>query len=533
MRKENSSFLNSALIVAIAGFLIKILGAFYKIQLGKPEFLGEIGASYIGFVYPYYNTMLIIATAGVPSAVAKLMSSYDARGMHRENVSLFVVVRILMLVLSVVFALILFFMAEIICTSLRFEAAIPVMKAISLAILFVPNMAAYRGYFQAHQKLRYFAISQFVEQLARVGFGLLLAKLFLDRGLNYGAAGAISGNSVGAILSFLFLYISYKFYKKKEKDIKAYKINLKMFLKYSKKTLYYAIPITIGASIIPLVEIIDGIFVKKILMQIGYSEIRAQVMFGYHSYFAESLINFPIIIFVAVQLAVLPAVSKLHALGDKEKLRNTINSAIKIILIVSMAASFGILAIPKQILEFLWPSQLEMVAGTYKILRILAIALVPVSIYQISSAMLQGMSEHIKVARNLLIGLVFKTLLSYTLLHFKEINILAASISNLAAFMVASSLNVITLRNKCGLKYNLIFRNYKILFPALLMGISVFSFKLAFASKFQSKVFMFLAIIIAVIIYLSSILLMKIFDKEDLEFLPMKSFLKKFTRNSK
>ncbi len=528
MSKKNSSFVNSAMFFAAAGIMIKILGAVYKIVLGEGSFLGEIGVSYVAFIYPYYNVLLAIATAGIPVAVAKIVSTHNALGEYQEKEDVFRLVRKLMAIVGVAFAIFLYVAAPYICAISKFEGAVHTMRAISLAILVVPYMATYRGYFQGHGNLRPFGISQIIEQICRVGLGIGFALLFYPMGLEYAAAGAVLGTSLGAVMSTVFLWIYYKVFKKKNDYSAGRKLTYEESVPIVKKVLYYAIPISIGASVMPLIEMVDGVLIKSMLIKLGYIEDVAQTMYSYHAFYSESVINFPVILFVAVQLSVLPVISSLVALKDNENLQKTIRIALKLTLIISLAASVGLFVLAKPVLMFLWPDLPEMHEQTETILRIMCFAVLFVSVYQASSGIMQGMGLHIRNAVHLIIGAILKAIASYILLSIPFINVRGAAISTAITFFVAGGLNLLSLRNKADVKFNFIKIALKPLLAALIMGVVVHFVYMFAISVFSNAVSTLLSVGLGAVVYFILILALKSIDKEDLEFLPGKKFLSRF-----
>ena len=84
------------------------------------------------------------------------------------------------------------------------------MIAVSPALLFVPLMSSYRGYFQGRREMSKIAISQIVEQFFRVSLGLLLGytneKLWPRNGAGW------CFRAAGGFVSAVFLiYIFKKF----------------------------------------------------------------------------------------------------------------------------------------------------------------------------------------------------------------------------------------------------------------------------------------------------------------------------------
>lgn len=528
MKTKKQNFVSSAMLFAVAGIIIKILGAVYKIVLGRESFLGTQGSAWIVFVYPYYNFFLILAIAGIPPAVAKIISEHHSRGEIQQQETVFRVMRIFMILLGIFLALVFYIISPIVCERLDRMPALASMWAMNLAILIVPVMASYRGYFQGHGNLKPFAASQILEQLGKVVFGILFAKLLFSRGLPEATAGAMLGVAVGGFLGVLLLVYYTRSHRKAYDLPKGERLSFSASMLIIKRILYYAIPITVGASVVPLTELIDGAFIKSRLMETGLSGALAESFYSYHSFYTVSVINLPIILFVSVQVSVLPAVSSLLAVGDYEELGKTIRTALKVVLIMSLASAAGLIVLAKPVLMLLWPSMEEMHNQATVLVRIMAIAMIFVSIYQCTSGILQGMGLHIRNAFNLLIGAVFKAIFSYVLLYM--IGIKGAPISSLITFFVAASLNLITLKKRTTVKFNLLRLIAKPLLASVLMGIVVY-FAYFFVSKFFSNTISTLfSVLLGALVYGVLIIRLNILNKDDLAFIPGKRFLAKFIK---
>lgn len=73
--------------MALAGIVVKILGALYKIPLRAENFLGEAGAGFQGFAYPNIYFCQCHFDDGFHIAIAKLISENDANGNFIESES--------------------------------------------------------------------------------------------------------------------------------------------------------------------------------------------------------------------------------------------------------------------------------------------------------------------------------------------------------------------------------------------------------------------------------------------------------------
>src|SRR5574344_1892205 len=75
---NKESFLKGALILSMAGIVVKIMVAFFRIPLSN--LIGSVGMGYYQVVYPIYTLFLTLAVAGFPTALAKLVSEQRAIG---------------------------------------------------------------------------------------------------------------------------------------------------------------------------------------------------------------------------------------------------------------------------------------------------------------------------------------------------------------------------------------------------------------------------------------------------------------------
>ncbi len=529
MESKKQSFVSSAMIFAVAGIVIKLLGMVNKVILGQESFLGEAGSPYLAYVYPFYNVILAIAIAGIPAAVAKVVSEHYARGEILEKETVFKVTRRFMLVLGIILALIFYLLSPIFAS--RFDGeVIYTFYSINLAILVIPYMGAYRGYFQGHGNLKPFAGSQIVEQLGKVIFGLVFAYLLLNHGLEYAAAGSMLGVFIGGVFGTILLILCAKSYKHNFNLPKGQNLGLKESMPIIKKVLYYAIPITIGASVVPITSLIDAILIKSRLMDIGFTKLNAVIYYGYHSYYTLSVINFPVILFVAVQTSVLPAVSSLYAVKNYDELSKTIGTALKVILIISLACAVGLFVLAKPVLMLLWPGVKGMHDVAAGQLRIMSVALIFVSLYQCTAGILQGMGYQIKNALNLFYGAVSKAILSYFLLAIPMIGLKGAAISSLSAFLVAAILNLITLKKKTSITYDFLSLFVKPLLASLVMGVIVYftyEYSMMILPNVLSTLF---SVLIGAIVYFVLIIRFKMLNRVDLEFIPGKKYLIKYIK---
>ncbi len=453
--KGKESFLKGALILGLAGVLVKIIGAFFRIPLGN--LIGEEGMGYYQAAYPVYTLFLTLATAGFPTALAKLVSEKNAIGDYKGAHKIFKVSYTVLAITGFIAFCIFFFGADFIVNDvMKNPGAKYAMLAISPALLFVPVMSAYRGYFQGRREMTHIAVSQISEQIFRVALGITLAYLLMNKlgsnpGPEQGAAGAIMGATIGAIASIIYLIMAY-FAKRKtiKREIKASKNcreeNVPTIMK---KLLVVAIPITIGASVMPLVSMIDNVIVIRRLMEAGFTQVEANMMFGQLTGLAMSIINLPAVITVAMSMSLVPAISEACAIGDKVKAIKETKSAIKITLMVVLPCAFGMASLAHPIIKLLYPKEPHMVGTIFLVLTPCVIFL---GLIQSLNGILQGMGKPLVPVVCLVIGMICKVAISYTLTAIPEINVIGSALGTVTAYLVAGVLELIYIKRAMRMK---------------------------------------------------------------------------------
>lgn len=476
---SKNSFLKGAFILGVAGIIVKILGAFFRIPLGN--IITSEGMGYYQSAYPIYVLLLTISSAGFPTAISKLVSEKiafnDYKGAHR----IFKVSFIALIITGIVTTCALLFGAKyIVLNVLKNPRAYESMIAISPALLFVPIMAAFRGYFQGRQEMTPTAVSQIIEQFGRVILGLYLAFLFLPKGKEFAAAGASFGAAAGAILGSLFMAIIYMKHKRKiKKEIKS-SISSKEddVITIINRLLVIAIPITIGSAIMPIMNMIDAAIVMRRLQEIGFTYADANSLYGQLTGMAATLINLPQVLTMALAMSLVPVISHSFAVNDLNSAKKDIKSGVRVALLIGLPAAFGLASLSNPIMHMLYPKE---PASIGEILLYLSMGVIFLSLIQTLTGILQGMGKaHIPVI-NLFIGAIFKVTISYTLVGIPSLNVKGAAIGTIAAYLVATGLNFYYIKKKMKIKFGFVDFVLKPLIAVNIMSIfSILTYKFLF-----------------------------------------------------
>ena len=518
---SKNSFLKGAAILAIAGILVKVIGAFYRIPLAN--IMPEEGMGYYQVGYQLYVLLVAVSTSGFPTATSKIIAEKRAYGDYKGAHKIFKVSFIGFLVAGVFSSLLVLIGAKPILAFMDNPNSYYALIALVPALLFVPIMSAFRGYFQGMQNMVPTALSQLIEQVFRAGAALTLAYLLLNRGAAVAAGGASFGASAGAIGgTILIVFIYFKNRKKIMTEVDSSTgFEEESVSKIMKSILYIAIPITIGASIVPIINAVDATLVTRILQQIGYTEVQAASKFAQISAYAQTLINFPQVLSVAMAMSLVPSIADAFSRKDQESIKNTTNSGIRTTLLIGLPAAAGLFILAKPIIGLIYYSKPpEVIAETGEILAILAISLVFLTLVQSLTAILQGIGKPMVPVRNLAIGAVIKVILTYILVSIPSIQIKGAAISTVITYFIAAGLNLYSVKKYTNVEIKYVDTILKPVVAAVIMGIVVKLTHFYGVDIIGGKLATVVSIGVGAVVYGISLLAIGAVTTEDIESFP-------------
>lgn len=531
MSKEN--FAKGAAILSLSGLVVKLLGAIYRIPL--TSLIGTEGMANYNIAYGVYNLLLAISLAGLPTAIARLVSEKRALNNYKGAYQVYSISLLSLFAIGITTSLLILIFARPLVNFLHFPNAYYSMLALVPALLIIPVMSSYRGFFQGTQNMAPLAISQFAEQVVRVIVGYGLAYSLIKAGSEKAAAGATFGASVGSLAAFLIILLF--FIKRKNLTQREIESSDNNFLEdpkvVLKSLLMIAIPITIGAALSPLMSILDSYFVGNRLSGLGYTQAQIEDMMGQLGSMAQSLINFPQAFSTAIAVSLVPSLTEAYVRRDKLRLGQTSDMGVKLSLIIALPSGVGMFMLAQPIMVLLYPNMsAQQISGASVLLQIQAIGVIFFILNQAYTAMLQSVNKQMIPVKNLFLGLIVKVIFSYILIGIKDINIKGAAFSSLIAYFVTTAMNLRDIKKYTRIKMSNLVKI--VAFPlasTVLMAIAVFIvFKISVVIMKSNALITLLSIAAGVLVYFVALFMTGAITREDLEFIPMGSKLKRFTR---
>lgn len=550
--------------MVIAHLVVKVIGACFKIPLAN--ILQETGMAYFSRAYNLYAAMFVMATAGLPVAVSKMVSESLAKENFSESKKVLRAAILLLTVIGAIGAAVMFFGARIFADkAFSSPGSYLSILAISPAILFISMLSAFRGYFQGHSNMVPTAYSEVLESVTKLVIGLLGAYFFMKISYEAAAAGAVFGVTLGGLFALLLLIFFYL--KNKKSTLSGDKTPARSTRQIFLKLLTIAIPITIGAAVMSLTNVIDtfmignrlqaitvspnlyntlteffGVAPESVKIGAKVSAKAADVMYGSYSGYAMSLFNLPPSIITSISMSIVPAVSAALAVSNKKESRLLTESSIRITTIFALPCAIGLSVLSSPILIALYNN-----ARAAETLSVLSLSIVFVCIVSVSTAILQASGHVFIPVRNMLIGGIFKAISNYILIAVPALNIGGAPISTFGCYLLIAALNLASVRKIIKPNFGIKDFIVKPLASTLLMGLAVFLIYNAAAlllgcptvspsanfvpqtavvtpvlSQVRVKTILCLggAILVGVVVYLVAIVLLKALKREDIEMLP-------------
>lgn len=517
---KKQSFLKGALILAIANLVVKAIGALFKIPL--TNLLGPDGIGIYNAGYTIYNVLFVVATAGLPVAISKMVSENIAKNNYAEARHVFLVSRRLLVVVGLIGAAILFFGSGFFAKRINMTASTMSIMALAPSMFFVSVMSAYRGLFQGMSNMVPTATSEVIESSCKLLMGLLLAYILMPSGKSFAAAGAILGVSTGGLLAALFL-IGYYIKVRSELKEKANETEgkCKPTSVTLKRLLLLAIPITIGSAVFTLASVIDLTMILNQLAALGFDEQTRTTMYGYYSGHAVTLFNMPLTVITSLSVSIMPTLSAALAQKKKSLAKTTVETAIRITLLFGLPCAVGMSVLSGPILQFLFGD-----TAASGMLSVLSFGIIFVSVVMVSNSILQAEGKAWVPVINMLIGGAVKVIVNFILVGNINININGAPYGTVLCYITTASLNLFMIYKSIRPNYGFAFLVKSVL-SAASMGILAY-FSCAFikpvAGNFAGLV---VGIGVGVISYFVLLVILRALKREDVEAMPGSSHILK------
>lgn len=554
--------MQGAMILMIGTMVVKIVSMIFKIPISN--MLGGTGYSYFTNAYEIFNLISTIATAGFPVAVSKMVSENCVAGRYRDNRRIFRISRLFFLITGFICMVVMILGAGTFANMIPNPGAKFSIICLAPAVLTCCLMSAYRGYYQGMQNMYPTSISQIIEAVTKMIFGLGLSWAVLHfTGEEYAQYGTVLGVSypsqaqaqaaiaqlasgaavLGVSLSTAagLLYLMIRWRKKGDGvsdslvfDSPAPESSSRLL----KSIVMIGIPVCMGSLAVSFSGVIDLMTVTGRLADVmqtapqtlldcyGGNIPPAEIinesvhnyLYGAYSGKAGVIGNLIPALTTGLAVSALPAVAESYARGSRLRTQRSIQMVLRITTMICIPAGLGISALALPVCQLFFGYNSEVAIGA-PLLEVLGIASIFIALTGTINSLLQAVGKVTLPVKLMVIGSIIKLTMNYVLVGIPELNIQAVPYSTLVCYLVITILSLRALRSSIG-ELGLFSIFAKPLLAGALCAAVARLVQNLLMTVTASRFAVLVSVACGAVVYLLALFLLKAIKKEDIMMLP-------------
>ena len=540
MARQTKSLIGGMTVLGMTGIICKLVGVLFSVPL--TWIIGADGLAVFQAVFPTYNLLLTISSAGLPVAVSRMVSQCLARDDRHGALRVFRVALWLLTALGLLCTILMLVCNGFLVNRVGLPESALGFRVIAPCVAIVCVLAAFRGFMQGHQNMVPTATSQLIEQVGKVFISLPLAWVGYHQGMSQGAAqAAMAGmageeaarlsselatawGAAGALLGItcveaLALGYMILLYLRRRSEFRAptgpdaqEPLAARTL---AGKLMRISIPITISACIVPLAQFVDSAMLVERMVASGLPLEQARPLYGVFTGAVIRLINIPTALALSISMSLVPAISACKAVGDEQGLRREANLGLRFAFLIGLPCSIGMSLLAEPIVRFFYQGTLseEMLVAAGELLTMSALTVVLFTVVQATSAILQGLGYQRVPMYTLVAGVACKIALNYVLVGTPGINIHGGPIASIVCYSVSMVPNLIMVIRYARMRFD--GRGW-LLLPGIAtacMGLVVWLMRTFLP---WNRLMTLLEIAVGVVVYLGVAFLVKAIRREDI-----------------
>lgn len=350
---KKNKFLEGAMIATIGIVICKIIGLIYVIPFYA--IIGKQGGTLYSYAYSIYAIFLSLSTSGIPIAMSKVVSEYNALGYYYTKEKAYKIgARFIMIMGLVFFILLMIFapqIARLIIGDMKggntIEGVSFVIRIVSTALLIVPLLSVTKGYLQGHKIMTPSSIANILEQLVRVTvivLGSFMALKVFNLSTETAVGIAVFAATLGAIAAYFYVFTKIRKNKDElKRDEKITREEAKITTKeIISKIVFYALPFIAIDLINSLYSMVDTLTVVKTMTTLGYNAIDTETTIGVISSWATKLNMIIISIALGLNISLIPNITSSYVKKDMKDVTKKVNQAIQMLVFIVIPMTVGI-----------------------------------------------------------------------------------------------------------------------------------------------------------------------------------------------
>lgn len=335
MFKKNPLIIGT-LILTATGILSRIIGFFYRIFLSQT--IGEEGMGIYQLIAPVMVLSFSLTAAGIQTAISKFVAPEPSTKNYNYSARILFSGLAISLALSCITSYFLFTEASFIAKNLLLEVRCqPLVRIYALSLPFGAIHSCINGYYYGIKKTGIPALSQLLEQGARVLSVYLIYAYCKDHSLEITVSISIIGIIIGEIVSMAIstVAVTFRFHKLGLFSSYCNIHNLSLpptkhsgLLKTGRDIMGMAIPLSGNRLIINLLQSIEAVYIPNKLMAYGLNNSDVLRIYGVLTGMVLPLILFPTALTGSIAVLLLPYISEAQASNNYKKISRAVSKSL-------------------------------------------------------------------------------------------------------------------------------------------------------------------------------------------------------------
>lgn len=361
------SFIAGALTSSAGIFVSKALGLLYVSPLSRMA--GADNTVFYSCGYTYYNILLQICSAGLPFAIAALVSKYATRNDYKTVLLLRKLAMSIMLGMGFILCVTFLFIANPLAKqALGSQASVEdvailvnVFRILVLSVLTVPFLSSFRCFWQGLKELKPYAFSQVLEQFVRV-FSMLALGAFCVYVLQLDGIYAIY---MAMFSTFLAAAVALIYYFKFDKQHiswvrRAARAQEKRAAKPKKvilELIAFGLPFAISSILGNSMDIVNNTFFMGEIVKVGYTQQEGMTILSMIQYQSLHLIAIPQVLATGFPSGIVPYMTSALERRDIRQLKRYIGECLDVVMYIGIPLCMCLCFLAKPIYSLFYGTQ--------------------------------------------------------------------------------------------------------------------------------------------------------------------------------
>ena len=304
--------LTGTAILTCAGILSRLIGFFYRIFLSRT--IGAQGLGIYQMIFPVYAFCLSGVTAGIQSALSRCCSAALSKGNPRKGWVFFLSGSGLSVGLSLIVSFFLYTRAPWISLHILHEIrCCELLQLLAFSLPLCSIHTCIHAWYFSTRRTTVPAVSQLLEQFARVGASYVIYLIFLEQNLAPPPILAVGGMLFGELAACFFCVVCLAFQKPSYKGTTHFRVRSCLW-----EILTLSVPLTLNRMLVNLLQSTEAILIPGKLEASGLTNAQSLSLYGALTGMALPFILFPSAITSALSTMLLPTIAGQQAAGKED-----------------------------------------------------------------------------------------------------------------------------------------------------------------------------------------------------------------------